>query len=83
MDSSVNTLGTSLFSLCLQFDLTILNGSTQEDVSEDFTNVAVHGNSVVEYIIVSSELRTACESLQVTHNAFSSHMCIAVDIVSS
>jgi len=69
--------------VCLQLDLSILTGRTKGDVARDFTNVTVHGDSVVDYIIVSKVIRAACKSLHVTHNALSSHMCIKLVIVCS
>ena len=75
-DPNFNPFGNSLLSLCSTHDLTILNGSVKGDYTGKFTYVSPHGNSVIDYIIVSQNLRSFCESLHVQPSVLSPHMCV-------
>ena len=53
-DTIVNQFGGSLLSMCAILDLTIVNGTIVN--SGNFTYISTHGNSLIDYIIVSPEL---------------------------
>ena len=53
-DTIVNQFGRSLLSMCAILDLTIVNGTIVN--SGNFTYISTHGNSLIDYIIVSPEL---------------------------
>ena len=56
-DSKTNNNGYKLINVCKDFDLHILNGRIGDDKKVgDFTCVSNNGNSVVDYIIMSSNL---------------------------
>ena len=55
MDSKINNNGYKLLELCINFDLRILNGRVGQDINKGkFTCVSESGNSVIDYIIMSS-----------------------------
>ena len=82
-DRIVNTFGKSLLSLCLSFGLSIVNGNVAGDVEGMFTYLSSHGNSVIDYLIMSVEALPICKSLKVIPNPLSSHMCIEIDLETS
>ena len=55
-DNVINSFGRSLLSLCSGLDFGILNGCTPGN-SDKYTYISVHGNSLVDYFIVSKEPR--------------------------
>ena len=57
-DSKVSDFGKMLLSLSLSFNLTILNGLIAGDERGKFTYISPHGNSVIDYFTVSTELLT-------------------------
>ena len=73
-DDIVNGFGQNLLSLCIAFDLTILNGLIDRNKSGRFTYVGASGSSVIDYVIVSEEIIPFCRSLQVTETILSPHM---------
>jgi len=75
-DKLVNPFGSSLLTLCLSFNLTILNGAIAGDTGGDFTYLSVRGDSIVDYFIVSNSLASHCVKFSVTENVLSSHMGI-------
>ena len=74
-DNVINSFGRSLLSLCSGLDFGILNGCTPGN-SDKYTHMSVHGNSLVDYFIVSKEPREFCESVIVNEKVISSHMPI-------
>ena len=72
-DNIVDTIGQSLLSLCLTFDLCIVIGLSRQ-YSELSTFVSENGCSVIDYVIVSVNLLYLCESLNVKGSSASSHM---------
>ena len=69
-----NTFGRSLLSLCAAFDLTILNGNIIGDKFDKNTYISTHGNSVIDYVIMSADLYVKCSRLKVIKNILSPHM---------
>ena len=55
-DNVINSSGRSLLSLCSGLFLVILNGCTPGN-SDKYTYISAHGNSLVDYFIVSKEPR--------------------------
>jgi len=75
-DNTVNDFGRSLLSLCLAFDLLILNGYLTGDVSGAYTFMSTNGSSVVDYFIVSKDMFSVCQSLTIVETVASPHMCM-------
>lgn len=73
-DKVANQFGWELLSLCTSFSMHILNGNCTPDLSEHFTYVSVHGNSVIDYFVVSDELSSRSKRLAVDERVESSHM---------
>ena len=74
-DNVINSFGRYLLSLCSGLDFGILNGCTPGN-SDKYTYMSVHGNSLVDYFIVSKEPREFCESVIVKEKVISSQMPI-------
>ncbi|CAC5361372.1 unnamed protein product [Mytilus coruscus] len=55
-DSSINTRGRQLLSLCISSSLRILNGRTMGDLMGAYTGFQPLGSSVVDYFLASEEL---------------------------
>ncbi|RUM94595.1 MAG: hypothetical protein DSZ28_02375, partial [Thiothrix sp.] len=68
------------FSMCIAFDLSILNGCLDGDVSGRFTFVSSAGSSVVDYFVVSQDILPLCTSLAVEESVVSPHMCLELCI---
>jgi len=79
-DHVINKYGKSLLTLCLSFDLSIINGSPCDDSAGKYTYVSRHGNSVIDYLIMSIELKELCVHFTVQDNVLSSHMPLEFDI---
>jgi len=73
-DTVINPFGRSLLSLCLEFELEIINGVVGGACGGKYTNISVHGNSVIDYFLVTCEMISNCVSLTVVENVLSSHM---------
>ena len=56
-DKFINGFGNSLLDFCYVHDLVIMNGYCKGDPFGDFTYISPHGSSVIDYFIVSDELR--------------------------
>ncbi|RUA06843.1 MAG: hypothetical protein DSY43_01110, partial [Gammaproteobacteria bacterium] len=82
-DDVINPFGRSLLSLCLSFELTILNGCVAGDALGKYTYISNTGDSVIDYLIISAELRDLCESLVVQENVLSSHMYVEFNLYSN
>ena len=70
----VNQFGRSLLSLCAILDLSIVNGTIVN--SSNFTYISTHGNSLIDYIIVSPELCKLFSYFSIIYNVLSPHMPI-------
>ena len=70
-----NPFGSSLLTLCLSFNLTILNGAIAGDTGGDLTHLSVRGDSIIDYF-VSNSLVSHCVKFSVMENVLSSHMGI-------
>jgi len=55
-DQTVNAFGKSLLSLCVSFDLTVVNVNLIGDNPGRFTFLSANSNSVVDYHIISNDL---------------------------
>ena len=73
-DTVVNQFGRSLLSMCAILDLTIVNGTIVN--SGNFTYISTHGNSLIDYIIVSPELCKLFSYFSIQYNVLSPHMPI-------
>ena len=70
-DRTGNNFGRSLLSMCTALELAILNGSSPDTASGDFTYISGHGNSVIDYLITLFELLELCFNLTVGENILS------------
>ena len=73
-DTIVNQFGRSLVSMCAILDLTIVNGTIVN--SGNFIYISTHGNSLIDYIIVSPELCKLFSYFSIQYNVLSPHMPI-------
>ena len=73
-DTIVNQFGRSLLSMCAVLDLPIVNGAVVN--SDNFTYIYTHGNSLIDYIIVSPQLCKLFSYFSIQYNVLSSHMPI-------
>jgi len=80
-DEIVNEYGRLLLSLCIGYDLCILNGCICPDLSGKFTFVSATGSSVIDYFIVSKDFVTKCKQLKVNESVTSPHMCMELTIM--
>ena len=78
-DKTINTFGRSLLTMCLSFNLTILNGLFDEE-SGAHTYVSSNGCSVIDYCIVSTGLLWMFKSLRIVETVLSPHFCVEVDV---
>jgi hypothetical protein len=61
-DSGENNFGTALLSLCCNLNMHVLNGRCGKDKHGELTFLSHQGKSVVDYVVVSSELfRSVCD----------------------
>jgi len=74
-DKVVNDFGRSLLSLCISFDLVILNGADSR-FDGRFTYLSPNGNSTIDYCLMSPELVQHCTSLCVQDTITSKHMSV-------
>ncbi|RUM93601.1 MAG: hypothetical protein DSZ28_07615 [Thiothrix sp.] len=79
-DQTINAFGKSLLSLCVSFDLTIVNGNLIGDNPGGFTFLSANGNSVVDYHIISNDLLHICQCLRLAASPLSPHMCLEMDL---
>ena len=79
-DKEFNVFGRSLLDLCSVFDLFIVNGALMSNLSGSFTNISVHGNSVVDYFLVSHDIMSIVQSMNVLSRTESWHMPIVLDL---
>jgi len=75
-DKDVNQFGRSLLSICVEFNLKILNGSTTGDFEGKYTFVSLQGSSTIDYFVVSSGLVPLCKEMNVLESVASDHMPI-------
>ena len=73
-DLSINDFGKKLLEFCLLFDLKIVNGCDPWDTEGKLTYTSIHGNSLVDYFLVSNGLFKLISKLTVTDRSDSDHM---------
>ena len=81
-DPTTNEFGRSLLSLCLGFELRILNGGIEGDRVGAYTYISQTGNSVIDYILVSEDFIPYCKSLVIKENVLTSHLCLELKLLS-
>jgi len=79
-DRITNEFGNSLLTLCIAFELVILNGCVDAKQSEKFTFVSHAGSSVIDYWIVSPDIMPFCSSFFVNESVVSPHMCLELSL---
>ena len=60
--------------------LTILNGNIIGDKCGKYTYISTHGNSVIDYVIISAESYVKYLRFTVTENILSPHMPLELEI---
>lgn len=80
VDGVTNDYGIGLLSVCLGFDLSIMNGGIDGDMTGNYTYISGTGNSVIDYYLVSRELVKICKHLIVRENVLTSHLCMELYI---
>ena len=73
-DSATNVFGWQFLSLCFSFELYILNGSCTPESSKLCTYISSHGDSVIDYFAVSSDLLHQATRVVVDERVESEHM---------
>ena len=79
-DTQTNAFGRSLMNICTIFDFMIVNGMKMCPQSGSFTNVSIHGNSVVDYFLLSHDLISPLVNMFILDRAETSHMAIKLDV---
>ena len=69
-----------MLTLCLSFDLAILNGGVPADELGSYTFVSVHGERVIDYFILSRDAISVATGLEVHGNVLSSHMSVELEL---
>ena len=64
-DNTLNKFGKSLIDLCCEMNMHILNGRCKGDEDGEITFVAAQGKSVIDFVIVETELYSYCEHFQI------------------
>ena len=64
-DTIINDRGAQLIDFGCEWNLTILNGSVLGDILGDWTCYRYNGNSVVDYVMISHELKDTISHLEV------------------
>ena len=80
MDTFTNSFGESLIKLCTIFELFIVNGMKSSPLSGFFTNISVHGKSVVDYFLLSNDLINKHFNMSILDRTESTHMAIKLVI---
>jgi len=76
-DTTVNSFGRFLLSMCNEFGLVILNGlKTLLNTTDDFTFISTNGCSVIDYFLVSTSLLPHCENLVIKQMIESKHALV-------
>jgi len=73
-DKTVNEFGQSLIELCVEFNIHVLNGRTNGDMTGNLTNITDNGCSTVDYIMMESELHDTVKSFKVLDVDETNHM---------
>ena len=82
LDSTVNSYGKSLISLCKSFNLRLLNGRTPGDSTGNFTCFQYNGYSTVDYIVCDENLLPIIPFIEIsppTHLSDHSHISCYVN----
>ena len=79
-DSITNDFGRSLLSLCLGFDLQILNGAVDGDRDGCYTYISTTGNSVIDYFLVSCDFLPYCTYMFLRENIQTMHLCLELSV---
>ena len=73
-DKTVNKFGLALIELCCEFDVHMLNGRHTHDVDGNFTYISTSGCSVIDYIILSSDMMNVVRKFSIEDYDISHHM---------
>ena len=72
-DTIINNFGRSLLDFCFLFDLMIVNGACSMDTDGDFTFGSPNGSSVVDYFLVSKDVKSSFD-VNIADHLFSWHL---------
>ena len=81
-DRVINDSGYTLAEICCNFDIRTLNGRSGEDSEGEFTFVSGTGRSVIDYVLVSSELFNLVEQFRVENYDVSCHFPLSFSLKS-
>ena len=73
MDEIVNNFGRSLLSLCRKLDVHTLNGRNGKDLNGEFKYLSRAGASVIDYMIVRTDIYENFFKFEVQNLDFSDH----------
>ena len=79
-DNVVNGYGRSLLEMCAGFEFMILNGMCSSDPKGSFTFVSSHGNSIIDYFIISADLLHNNIGMSVQSRIESWHMSVTLSL---
>ena len=77
-DNTLNKFVKSLINLCCEMNMHILNGRGKGDEDGEITFVSAQGKSVIDYVIVETELYSYCGHFQIIDYDSCSHFPISV-----
>lgn len=79
-DDTVNNFGKTLIDMCCTYDLHMLNGRAGNDTAGEYTFLSEQGKSVIDYMLVNTELYKLVSSFGIKPLYFSDHLCTAATI---
>uniref|UniRef100_A0A670JKF7 Reverse transcriptase domain-containing protein n=1 Tax=Podarcis muralis TaxID=64176 RepID=A0A670JKF7_PODMU len=73
-DHRVNEAGVLLYQMAIRLNLVPLNGTCLPDIPGDFTHLSVKSNSVLDYLLVSSDLLKCISTFKIENVQSSDHL---------
>ncbi|CAI5798766.1 myocyte-specific enhancer factor 2B [Podarcis lilfordi] len=73
-DQRVNEAGVFLYQMAIRLNLVPLNGTCLPDIPGDFTHLSVKSNSVLDYLLVSSDLLKCISTFKIENVQSSDHL---------
>ncbi|CAI5784152.1 Hypothetical predicted protein, partial [Podarcis lilfordi] len=73
-DQRVNEAGVFLYLMAIRLNLVPLNGTCLPDIPGDFTHLSVKSNSVLDYLLVSSDLLKCISTFKIENVQSSDHL---------
>ncbi|KAJ7313618.1 hypothetical protein JRQ81_005164, partial [Phrynocephalus forsythii] len=73
-DIKVNKAGATFYQMVIRLNLVLLNGSYPLDIPGEFTHLDSISNSVIDYVLISTDLSTKVFSFKVQNRQFSDYL---------